>query len=349
MIRIILIILSVPVAAAILLVGVLTLAEYRPAEREPVALGGAGTRIPGAGDSLNVLAWNIGYASLDHSQDFFMDGGKGVRPGSDRFVRENLRGIGEFLSAGDWDMVLLQEVDVRSRRSYYVDQAARLAGDYPGSRAFAYNYRCVFVPFPIPFIGPVASGLLTLSALSPREAERIQLSVPFKWPVRTAQLKRCLLVERIPLRDSDKELVLVNLHLEAYDDGAGKETQTRQLVDFLKAEYAKGNYCIAGGDFNQTFPGIDRELFPILNDQFFVPGTLSPSLLDPGWSFGMDPGTPTARLLNGPYRGRDGEDQLYIIDGFILSPNVALNSVKTTDMGFRYSDHHPVGINVTLK
>ena len=50
----------------------------------------------------------------------------------------------------------------------------------------------------------------------------MQLPCPFSWPTRIANLKRCLLVERIPIADSDKELVLVNLHLEAYDDGEGK-------------------------------------------------------------------------------------------------------------------------------
>jgi len=45
--------------------------------------------------------------------------------------------------------------------------------------------------------------------------------------------------------------VLVNLHLEAYDSGEGKIAQTKLLVEFLEQEYAKGNYVIAGGDFNQ--------------------------------------------------------------------------------------------------
>ena len=54
---------------------------------------------------------------------------------------------------------------------------------------------------------------------------------------------------------SDREPVLVNLHLEAYDDGEGKIAQTNQLRDYIEDEYAKGNYVIAGGDFNQVFPG----------------------------------------------------------------------------------------------
>lgn len=102
------------------------------------------------------------------------------------------------------------------------------------------------------------SGVLTLSAYQPAQAQRQSLPVPFKWPIRVANLKRCLLVERIPVADSGRELVLINLHLEAYDDGEGKAAQTRQLLDFIHQEYEKGNYVIAGGDFNQTFEGVQR-------------------------------------------------------------------------------------------
>jgi hypothetical protein len=41
--------------------------------------------------------------------------------------------------------------------------------------------------------------------------------------------------------------------------------------------------------------------------------------------------------------------QYYVIDGFILSPNVELKNVETMDLGFANSDHNPVLINVSLK
>ena len=46
-------------------------------------------------------------------------------------------------------------------------------------------------------------------------AEKIQLPCPFKWPVRLANFKRCLLLSRIPIKDSDKELVIINLVISA--------------------------------------------------------------------------------------------------------------------------------------
>lgn len=37
-----------------------------------------------------------------------------------------------------------------------------------------------------------------------------------------------------------------------------------------------------------------------------------------------------------------GENYVGVIDGFVVSPNVQVQSVTTTDLGFEYSDHHPV-------
>jgi endonuclease/exonuclease/phosphatase family metal-dependent hydrolase len=177
---------------------------------------------------------------------------------------------------------------------------------------------------------------------------RINQPSPFAWPVRVANLKRCLLAEWIPIAGSDKELVLVNLHLEAYSSDSGRDAQMRVLMDFLNAEYAKGNYCIAGGDFNQNFPGLDPALFRVKNDEYWAPGALTQNMLQPGWSFAADTQTPSCRLLNEPYSGSYEDSQLYVIDGFILSPNVRLQSVKTLADGFAYSDHHPVSLEVVL-
>jgi endonuclease/exonuclease/phosphatase family metal-dependent hydrolase len=243
-------------------------------------------------------------------------------------------------------------VDVNSNRSYGVDQAGYFSETWKGSSAFAYNFKTKFIPYPLfRFIGRVESGLLTLNSYSVDSAERISLPTPFTWPERTAQLKRCLLVERVPVQagDSAVQMVLVNLHLEAYDsDGAGREAQTRILLDFLKAEYAKGNYVIAGGDFNQSFPGAE-EVFPLIKIEYFVPGKLRPDMLEEGWAFAADASGPSARLLNEAYDGNREGRQFYVIDGFIVSPNVEVLSVQTIDLDFKNSDHNPVKLTFSLK
>lgn len=198
-------------------------------------------------------------------------------------------------------------------------------------------------------MGRIYSGIYTTApSLDIGDSRRVSLPCPFSWPVSTANLKRCLLVSYIPIEGSDKELVTVNLHLEAYDDGEGKIAQTNMLKSIIEGEYEKGNYVIAGGDFNQIFSG-GLEVWPNTHPENWMPGVLEEDMLEEGWSFAYDLDVPSCRLLNQPYDPEDTENtQYYVIDGFIISPNVELVEVETLDLGFEDSDHNPVIITVRL-
>lgn len=246
-------------------IGYLTVTEYRPAYAEDAQRGNVlrEGKLTG-GQTVRVLTLNTGYGGLDAGEDFFMDGGEGVRPSDAETVRQNMLGIEDLIRGADADFVMLQEVDTDSKRSYGYDQWRQYEFDLADYESrFALNYSCDYVPYPVTEpIGRVHSGVATYSRYDITAATRYRLPCPFSWPVRIANLKRCLLVTRIPIDGSEQELVLVNLHLEAYDDGEGKEAQTAMLLQLLQDEYAKGNYVIAGGDFNQSFPdGTDR--YPI--------------------------------------------------------------------------------------
>jgi len=328
--------------------------EYKPADREPVPVSPSLSLRPVRFQPIELYSWNIGYAALDAKEDFFMDGGKGVRPAAARSVEENIWAIQSFLSAAAPDIIFIQEVDVNSKRSYGINQVGYLSENWKGSSAFALNFNCPFVPIPFPhFIGKVESGILVLNSYD-STAERISLPTAFKWPERIAQLKRCLLVVRVPVQDSSSadngaELVLVNLHLDAFDQGGeGRKAQTRALAELLKAEYEKGNYCVAGGDFNQVFPAY-KDVFPIQQNENFTPGVVDDSLFGEGWIFAADPASPSCRSTDRPYDGNRANHRLYIIDGFILSPNVELISVQTQDLDFKNSDHNPVKLTFSLK
>ena len=346
--KVLLIIVLVIVAAAAGLIAWLSIAEYRPEAVEELNFTARDESAPALpqGESLTVLSWNIGYAGLGSNADFFMDGGENVKSSDRVQVESNLLNISQLLYGENApDLVLLQEVDTNSSRTYNIDQSACLAG---ANAAHALNYSCPFVPFPLPPIGKVNSGVFTTTDYAIDRAERVSLPCPFSWPVSTANLKRCLLVSYLPIEGSDRQLVLVNLHLEAYDDGEGKIAQTRQLNEFIQAEYEKGNYVIAGGDFNQIFPG-SLEVYPNTHPELWEPGVLTEDMLPVGWSYAYDLRVPSCRLLNRPYDPEDTENtQHYVIDGFILSPNVTLESVETLDEGFIASDHNPVLLRVTL-
>lgn len=346
------IVIGVLLLALIALLLWLTVTEYKPEAVEEVEVRGLGAQTVSAGDTLTVLSLNTGYAGLGKESDFFMDGGTGVAPSTSALEKNSL-GIVARLQAEDADVYFLQEVDSDSTRSGSLNQRGWYhrtmngSGNGPYADAYALNYSCPFVPYPWPPIGKVHSGVQTMSTYAVDRAERIALPSPFSWPVSAANLKRCLLVSYVPLENSDKQLVLVNLHLEAYDDGEGKAAQTQMLMEFLTSEYEKGNYVIAGGDFNQTFPGA-LDVFPIKNAALWTPGVLEADMLPDGWQFAYDLETPSCRLLNQPYDPDSPDTQYYVIDGFILSPNVELKTVETLDEQFTYTDHNPVRLEVTL-
>jgi endonuclease/exonuclease/phosphatase family metal-dependent hydrolase len=347
-IRIIGIVLASIVAVIVLFLLYLTLTEYRPADIEDAtALASDGKKDLKAGDQVSILSWNVGYAGLGAESDFFMDGGKSVAAADKNTVQRYLSGIKStaFSDVNQADITLFQEVDIDSTRTYHINESDTLK---EGSSFFALNFSVNFVPYPIPPIGTVHGGLLTDSNYGIQSSQRISLPCPFSWPVRLANLKRCLLVNYIPIDGTDKYLTVVDLHLEAYDDGSGKAAQTEVLKNFLTSEYKKGNYVIAGGDFNQEFPGA-LEVYPNTHTDLWKPGTLDESMIPEDFSFAYDTTIPSCRLNNQPYNADDTVNtQYYVIDGFILSPNVKLNTVNTLDEGFVNSDHNPVRLTVTL-
>ena len=79
--KVALVVLLVPVAAAIGLIIWLSAAEYKPQAVEELALLSqeAPAQALPAGESLRVMSWNIGYGGLGDNADFFMDGGSQVK------------------------------------------------------------------------------------------------------------------------------------------------------------------------------------------------------------------------------------------------------------------------------
>lgn len=338
------------VVVFVALLAVLTFTEYKPDDVENLALTGeASADYIEPGQELTVMTWNTGYGALGDNADFFMDGGSGVKTADEARVLENMNAIVSELGELDPDIAFLQEVDVDSGRSSHIDEAEMICEGQSGMQSsFATNYRSLFIPYPVPPIGKVHAGILTLSKYGATSSERVQLPCPFRWPLRLGNLKRCLMIDRIPVGDDDQELVIINLHLEAYDSGEGKAAQTQMLKDILEEEAAKGNYVIAGGDFNQSFPSVDTSMYPAQEGKWQA-GMLDEDQFSDDWQFIMDNSVPSCRSLDQPYEGADPDTfQYYMIDGFIVSSNLLVESCETQDLGFVNSDHNPVLLKVRL-
>ena len=183
--------------AAIFLVFLLTavITDYRPAEREMLQdrSGLSSDTAEVLPDSLSILCWNIGYGGLGDDMDFFYDGGTQVRTSRER-TQANIDGIIAEIRRHSPDIILLQEVDECSRRTYRINEVEMLRVAFPDYHIYlAYNYKSFFVPIPVKApMGRVASGVVLMSRIAPEEVVRWQYPSRFPWPVSMFNLKRCL-------------------------------------------------------------------------------------------------------------------------------------------------------------
>ena len=306
---------------------------------------------------LTFTTWNLGYGGLGAEADFFYDdggfffsGSSMVRPPRE-LSEKYIAGSADFVKTNPSDFFLFQEVDVHSKRSYFINQFEKIGANLPQYAAFlAPNYNTPRVPLPLlePWkaYGQVYSGVATYAKYQPTESTRYQLPGHFAFPMRLFQLDRCILLQRYKVQ-SNKELVILNIHNSAHDkDGSLK----RQEMDFLKElvlqEYDKGNYVIVGGDWN--------ECPPYFRFDTFMPGksgnhhqfNIDAEFLPEDWQWIYDPTIPTNRKARDPYVR--GETFVTLIDFFLISPNVQVTKVKGINMDFQYSDHQPVWMEVRL-
>lgn len=340
--------------AALYVIGMIiygTITEYKPepGSVEPVPVKGKAAASATMDSVLNLMTWNIGYGGLGREMDFFYDGGKTVRAPQEKWDAY-FKGICGLIAANDTvDFYLIQEIDRRSRRSYEVDMYREVNHILKGySSAFGLNYDVNFVPVPYTRpMGQVYGGVATYSRYMPAAAERNQYPGKFPWPTRIFFLDRCFLTQRYPLANG-KELVLINTHNSAYDEtGEIKDGEMQYLKTFLDAEYAKGNYVIAGGDWNQCPPNFQFDKFkPESGYDGFMPPSMSFDYASEGWLWAYDPDVPTNRHLETPL---DENTFRTVIDFFLISPNIELKKIKTVNTDFAYSDHQPVLMQVRLR
>lgn len=299
-------------------------------------------------NEISIMTWNLGFAGLGKNSDFFMDGGEDVNPTREDFDA-NIEGIVETLSKNKVDIVFLQEVDRNSKRSFKTDMYEKIRSKVyeTYNSSFATNYKVPYVFIPYPPIGKVHSGIATFSTFVMSSSKRIGFDINYSWPTRVLHLDRCLIVSRHSIKGTDKELVLINLHLSAYDDGGLRAEQLRVLKELMTLEYDNGNYVVSGGDFNQQFPTIDNSKYPVVYPDNYLPNTIDDNYLDADWNYAVSEMTPTYRLLNEVYN--EDTSQVGVIDGFITSPNIEVIYVENLDLGFENSDHNPVVAALRLK
>ncbi len=322
--------------------------EFRPDPLVQLEVAETGKPLDPGKRTFSLISWNIGYAGMDQDADFFYDGGKMVNP-SEKASKRNLMEIKRIIQSFDtMDFILLQEIDRKSKRSWDQDQYLEISSALPGmASVFATNYRCRYIPAPLNDpMGYVDAGIAMFTKEKPEKALARYFDVNFPWPYRLVFLKRCFMMLFYPLNDG-KELVVINTHNSAFDSTGELRRRELFLLDSaMRSEYRKGNYVIAGGDWNTNPRGFEPDLITT-GDKAAKVDELGIAGFFDGWSVVYDTQRPSNRFVNRDYQ--KGTTLVTTIDFFVLSPNVHLDTISVLPMEFKWSDHEPVIMTITLQ
>lgn len=324
-------------------VGYIIITDYDPEDIEAATvLRDNGEALTGS--TFTVTTFNTGYCGLDENQDFFLDGGTMSHSSSKEQTEINLEAVEAFIELQNSDFYFLQEVDVKGSRSFNVNQQESILNTFTEySASYSYNYQAKWVPVPVfDPLGSAYSGLMNLSKYSSISSTRYKLPGEEPFPKKYFELDRSVMEDVYEL-ENGKKLYMVNLHLSAYDEGGTiRALQVQFLIDYINDLYDDGeNYIIFGGDWNHL---LDNSKY-----QEDLPGwvaLLPDSLFETGFNLAYDTNVNTVRSNDTAYV--EGTTFETVIDGFLVSPNITVDSIVGNDLGFENSDHNPVTLTFTL-
>lgn len=339
------VILALALAFGIYVVAVLawgTIDDWNP--KDTIALKTINPQESIADSTFTFLTWNIGFTGLGAETAFFYDGGDVVTQ-TEELVKKNRDGVKHFLRAKEqFDFFLIQEIDSSAKRSHYVNHLEEFGDVLPNhSYSFAMNYNVDFVPMPVTDpMGSVRSGLASFSRHKVAHVERHAFHSQFDWPTRVFFLDRCFLSQHVPLKNG-KELIVLNTHCSAYDTaGTMVANEIQAMCDYALKEYNKGNYIVAGGDWNQCPPRYE----PIDTTGAYNEFILDDSQLPNEWHWIADVEIPTNRKIDKPYSRETSYKS--VIDHYFISPNLTVERINVADLNFQFSDHQPVILKVRI-
>ncbi len=327
---------------------------YRIEDHTALETGNNQEQILKPGETYTAVTCNIGFGAYGPDYSFFMDTGEmedGTRTAgkygkaiSKESVETNTEKAAEALEKLNADFMLLQEVDVDADRSYHINQKETLMkrfGDYGNVFANNFHSAYLFYPFSDPH-GAVEAGLLNFSRYEIAEAERRSYPVDNSFVTKFTDLDRCFSVMRLPV-EGGKQLVLVNNHMSAYDEGGLIRAQQLELLNsVMEEEYEAGNYVIVGGDFNHALGEAVAEGFPSKQKFPAWVSILTQEEMAEGIRIVQAENeleVPTCRGADIPYT--KGVNFTTVVDGFLVSDNVKATA-ENVDTDFGYSDHNPV-------
>lgn len=282
-------------------------------------------------DTFTVVSYNIGYLSgltnneaVERSQDLF---------------DTNQQGAIAALADLNADFIGFQEIDFDSRRSFQVNQLEEIAKALNfGQGAIAVNWDKNYVPFPYwppsAHFGRILSGQAVVSRFPITSNERIVLEKvpdnPFFY--NALYLDRVAQVSQIDV--DGKTIVLINVHLEAFDSPT-RQRQTARVLE-LAESYATDYPVLLIGDFNSALnreaEGSDRSIQTLL-DSTVLQSAVSPEALEASEQATFPSNQPEFKL-----------------DYLFYNPDkIELLEVSVVEAAAQASDHLPIAMTFRVR
>ncbi len=330
---------------------------YRIDDDIALVVDGDGTQAAAADGEYTIMTYNVGFGAYSPYYTFFMDTGimkdgrktQGIHGTalSRADVIKNVEGASSVLKDHNPDFAIIQEVDYDSTRSYQVDQREYFKLDGYNS-VFAENYHSSYLFYPLsdPH-GKNNAGIMTLSKYGITDSRRYAFPLDDGFGKFT-DLDRCYSITHVKV-EGGKTLSIISLHMSAYDEGGViRKQQAEKLKLALESEYEKGYYVIAGGDFNQDLIG-DLERYESAQKIPEWVATYDADDVPNGFEIYADGDSGVGSCRGADVVWERGWTYTCTIDGFIVSDNIDVKSVKTVDADFAFSDHNPVKLVFSVK
>ncbi len=313
-------------------------------------------------DTLTLMTWNIKFGG--GRIDFFFDcwGDRVIM--SEEEVTFHLDGLAAKINQVNPDILLLQEVDLDSKRSAFIDQVQYLLDKTElNFGVFASQWKASYVPSD--GIGKINSGNVILSRYPIENASRIGLPLleSQSFVVRYFYLKRNILEADVII--GDRNLRVFNTHLSAFDKDGTKKKQIDQLMDTLIARNRENITFILGGDLNLLPPNsIKVKEFPdSVCEGEFDADDYTPTIgwIEPLYLFSPDYNLTAYEYDNSPYfthttnhpdRGAFWNrklDYLFTNGEFVSGSNITHQDEQTGMNTMILSDHCPVSIKLVMR
>ncbi len=236
----------------ILLVGCDPLVTIFEDIENPINYTAKTVTVPATADTITVMTWNIRFGAA--RLPWFGDSCGDRVMLTEAEVLDGLEKLSVRINAINPDIIFLQEVDVESKRTQYIDQVQWLL-DHTDFNFGAYASMWKAQVIPSDGLGRMDNGNAILSKWPVADAERIQLPLRGDIDALTKYfyLRRNVIKARIEIPGTDN-VYAVGIHSSAFATDDTKQQQINKYIEILDNINSSSGVFISGGDLNAIPP-----------------------------------------------------------------------------------------------